>query len=1006
MTLHGESRIPSEATRPMPLLTTRAKIFIGTWNVRTMWETGKTSQIATEMRRYNLAVLGISETHWTQAGQKRLATGEMLLYSGHEEENAPHTQGVALMLSKVARNALVGWESHGSRIIKASFKTKKEGILMNIIQCYAPTNDSNDDIKDQFYERLQSIIEKCSRKDLTILMGDLNAKVGIDNTGYEDIMGRHGLGERNENGERFANLCAFNKLVIGGTIFPHKRIHKATWISPDHTTENQIDHICIKKKFRRTMEDVRTRRGADVASDHHLVVANLKLKLKKNWTSGQTAIQRFNTAFLRDTDKLSEFKIALNNRFQAFQDLLKEEETTMEDNWKGIKETLTSTCQEVLGLKKHHHKEWISIETLDKIKERKNKKTAINNSRTRAEKVQAQAEYIEANKQVKRSIRADRKKYVEELATTAEKAAREGNMKQLYDTTKKLSGKYSKPERPVKDKEGKPITEIQQQRNRWVEYFEELLNRPAPMNPPDIEAAHTDLPIDVNPPTTEEIRMAVRQIKNGKAAGPYNIPAEALKSDIEATTSMLYLLFKKIWEEEQVPMDWKEGHLVKIPKKGDLSKCENYRGITLLSIPGKVFNRVLLNRMKDAVDAQLRDQQAGFRKDRSCTDRIATLRIIAEQSVEWDSSLYINFIDYEKAFDNVDRRTLWKLLRHYGVPEKIVNIIRNSYDGLQCKVVHGGQLTDAFQVRTGVRQGCLLSPFLFLLVVDWIMKTSTSEGKHRIQWTAQNQLDDLDFADDLALLSHTHEQIQIKTASVAAVSASVGLSIHKGKTKVLKFKAENSNPITLDGETLEDLESSTYLGSIIDEQGGSDADVKARIGKARVAFLQLKNIWNSKQLSTNIKVRIFNTNVKAILLYGAETWRTTTTTIKKVQVFINSCLRKILNIHWPDTISNSLVWERTNQLPAEEEIRKRRWKWIGHTLRKSSNCITRQALTWNPEGKRKRGRPKNTLRRIIEADMKRMNYNWKELERIAQDRVGWRMLVSDLCSFTRSNRCK
>ncbi|VDP37932.1 unnamed protein product [Schistosoma margrebowiei] len=132
-----------------------------------------------------------------------------------------------------------------------------------------------------------------------------------------------------------------------------------------------------------------------------------------------------------------------------------------------------------------------------------------------------------------------------------------------------------------------------------------------------------------------------------------------------------------------------------------------------------------------------------------------------------------------------------------------------------------------------------------------------------------------------------------------------------------------------------------------------------------------------------------------------------TTTIKKVKVFINSCLRKILNIHWPDTIINSsLLWERTNQLPAEEEIRKRPWKWIERTLRKSSNCITRQALTWNPEGKWKIGRPKNTLCWIIEADMKRMNRNWKELERITQDRVGWRMLVSGLCSFTRSNRRK
>ncbi|VDP53599.1 unnamed protein product [Schistosoma margrebowiei] len=104
-----------------------------------------------------------------------------------------------------------------------------------------------------------------------------------------------------------------------------------------------------------------------------------------------------------------------------------------------------------------------------------------------------------------------------------------------------------------------------------------------------------------------------------------------------------------------------------------------------------------------------------------------------------------------------------------------------------------------------------------------------------------------------------------------------------------------------------------------------------------------------------------------------------------------------------ETLDSGFMLFGTRQ---QEEIRKRRWKWIGHTLRKSSNCITRQALTWNSEGKQKRGRPKNALRRTIEADMKTMNYNWTELERIAQDRVGWRMLVSGLCSFTRSNRCK
>ncbi|VDO95069.1 unnamed protein product [Schistosoma margrebowiei] len=204
-------------------------------------------------------------------------------------------------------------------------------------------------------------------------MGDFNAKVGTDSTGYEDIMGRHGLGERNEIGERFSNLCAFNKLVVGGTIFPHKRIHKTTWTSPDHTTKNQIDHICINKTFRRTIEDVRIKRGADIASDHHLLVVKIKLKLKKHWTMGRTISQKFNMAFLQDTNKLNKFKIILSNKFQAFLDLLNGEGTTVESNWKVIKEAITSTCHEVPGHKKRHHKEWITVDTLDKQKKPRHK---------------------------------------------------------------------------------------------------------------------------------------------------------------------------------------------------------------------------------------------------------------------------------------------------------------------------------------------------------------------------------------------------------------------------------------------------------------------------------------------------------------------------------------------------------------------------------------------------------------------------------------------------------
>ena len=196
--------------------------------------------------------------------------------------------------------------------------------------------------------------------------------------------------------------------------------------------------------------------------------------------------------------------------------------------------------------------------------------------------------------------------------------------------------------------------------------------------------------------------------------------AEALKGDVTSSVEILYSIFEEIWEKEELPAEWKEGYLIKIPKKRDLSRCENFRGITLLSVPGQVLNRIILERMKCEVDKTLREEQAGFRQDISCTDQSATLQIIVEQSIEWNSSLCVNFVDYEKAFDSLNRETLWKILRRYAVPMKLVNMIKNSYEGMSCRVIHDAQLTKNFEIRTGVSQGCLLSPFLFMLAINRI----------------------------------------------------------------------------------------------------------------------------------------------------------------------------------------------------------------------------------------------------------------------------------------------
>ena len=152
------------------------------------------------------------------------------------------------------------------------------------------------------------------------------------------------------------------------------------------------------------------------------------------------------------------------------------------------------------------------------------------------------------------------------------------------------------------------------------------------------------------------------------------------------------------------------------------------------------------------------------------------------------------------------------------------------------------------------------------------------------------------------------------------------------------------------GKPIKEVESFVYLGSIITKQGGADEDVTSRIGKARGAFIMLKKVWTSKEISTETKMKIFNSNVKSVLFYGCETWKTTGKVQRRLQTFLNTCLRRIFGIRWSDRERNEVLWERAGQGRVNKQIPKSKWSWIGHTLRKPI-LKTRQALRWNPQGK-------------------------------------------------------
>ena len=185
--------------------------------------------------------------------------------------------------------------------------------------------------------------------------------------------------------------------------------------------------------------------------------------------------------------------------------------------------------------------------------------------------------------------------------------------------------------------------------------------------------------------TVEEIASAIKQNKGNRAPGEDRLTADMLKADLHLSAQMLVKLFNQAWEEEKVPDDWKKGIIVKLPKKGDLSVCDNWRGINLLSVPRKIFCRVLLQRIRQGVDKRLREEQAGFKSGRLCSGQIFVLRNIVEQSLEWNSSLYINFIDFDKAFDSIHHPSLWHIMSLYGLPPKVINIAKDMYaNNLYC----------------------------------------------------------------------------------------------------------------------------------------------------------------------------------------------------------------------------------------------------------------------------------------------------------------------------------
>ena len=291
------------------------------------------------------------------------------------------------------------------------------------------------------------------------------------------------------------------------------------------------------------------------------------------------------------------------------------------------------------------------------------------------------------------------------------------------------------------------------------------------------------------------------------------------------------------------------------------------------------------------------------------------IRRIIEQSKEFNKSPYIAFIDFKAAFHSVSRDSLWKILQICGVPQELSVLVRQLYTNTCSAVRLASSLSEEFSIETGVKQGCVIAPDLFNCVIDHLMRRLLSRCNLGIQ-LGEYQHTDLDYADDLAIFAPSAFVLQEALTILQEEANSVGMQISWPKTKLIAITPKPTNHLSLKicNREVMFVDSFTYLGSLITNDGSSSSDITSRIAKAASAMCLLSNtLLRKHRISIRTKINMYRALVVSVLLYGSEAWATTLADRRRLEVFDMRCQRRLLRVFWQQHVSNHSIRERTKQ---------------------------------------------------------------------------------------------
>ena len=516
------------------------------------------------------------------------------------------------------------------------------------------------------------------------------------------------------------------------------------------------------------------------------------------------------------------------------------------------------------------------------------------------------------------------------------------------------------------------------------------------------------------------MEAAVKKLKNHKAPGLCGILPEMIKCSGKVGIDLLHTLIKQVWDTGHAPADWRKSLLVPLLKKGDPTDLSNYRGISLLSLPGKVYALVLKQRLQSWADSILLEGQCGFRKGRGCTDAVFSLKSLLERAHRKGKPVQLCFIDLSKAYDSVDRDLAWCVLRQRGAPPKLVELLRDLHEGTQCAMQSDHKGSQSwFEVSTGFKQGDVNAPMLFNVFLDSICRCIERRVCHlgvNVGYSIDGHLTECKrpansmtcwiilYADDIVILTDSEAKLQEILNILQSVFADWGAEINVPKSKIMQVGAQGSSSgaaMLINGDPVECVPIFKYLGSYCSNDLSATVEINHRLSSAAFAFQKLKrlHVWNDPFIHKGIKSILYKVIVQSTLLYGCETWAVREVELSRLEVFQLRCLRTICSLSLMDKVPNDKILQMCNTSCASDIVRYRRLRWLGHVARMGNDRLPKMMMFSTLEGAGKRGRPIKSWNDCVRKDLDSLGLTltwWKR----CQDRASWKAVIETLLRRT------